>query len=277
MFDEDQIVVVKWHSHNKQYFIDKGFCFTKIGDSFEIPAKLLPSKSQTLVTCICDYCGKEYQTRYANYKLSEQRGKIACKNCKQLKISDTLKARYNSTSLWGVSEFRNRAKESMKQKYGKSYAMQTVQGQQRFKETMKTKYGVTNPIYEKSLKRKAKQTMYINGSVPSSKPERIIVEMLKELYGEENCFPGFPVDKVNLDCLLIVNGIKIDVEYDGLYWHKDTRDKDRKRNHWLMSLGYKVIRILGNSKDEIPKMERLKQEVDYILKGNNIGYIDMNN
>ena len=44
-----------------------------------------------------------------------------------------------------------------------------------------------------------------------------------------------------------------------------------------MSLGYKVIRILGNSKDEIPKMERLQQEVDYILKGNNIGYIDMNN
>lgn len=277
MFDENQLVDVKWYSGNKKYYIDLGYTFTKMGDIFQVPFKMLLHKSKAKIKVICEYGGEEFITTYGNYKTSKSRGKIACENCKQKKIADTLLSKYGSTSLWGSKELRDKAKESMKNKYGCEYAMQTIESQEKFKQTMIKKYGYENPSYCPELQAKAKESMYNNGTVPTSVPEQKIVKMLIELYGTDNCYPGYPVDRINLDCLLIVNNIKIDVEYDGWYWHKDTKDYDRKRNHWLIAKGYKILRIKGNKNDEIPSIFRLKEEVDYILNNHDIGYIDMNN
>lgn len=277
MFDENQLVTVTWYSGNKQYYVDLGYTFTKFKDTFQVPFYLTKQRSKLWVKVVCDYCGEEYTTRYCNYQLSQKRGKVACKNCKQLKIADTLQNRYGSSSLWGSEELRAKAKKSMKEKYGYEYAMQSEQGQEKFKGTMLDKYGVSNPVYSPKLQAKAKSSMYSNGTVPSSMPEKQIVEMLIREYGEDKCSPGFPVDRINLDCLLTLEGNKIDVEYDGLYWHQNTEDYDRKRNHWLMSKGYKVLRIKGNKYDEIPSIERIKEEVNYLLDNHSIGYIDMNN
>ena len=276
IFDENQIVKVKWHSANKQYFQSIGIDFTKIGDTFEVPAKLLPPKSSSKVKCICDYCGELYETTYAIYNKSKDRGKLSCSKCKEKKKSDTFMQRYGVTSP-GASDFcREKAKIAMKERYGCEYAMQSQGSQEKFKHTMEEKYGANNPAKCPELLYKARVSAYNNGSVNISKPEKQIVNMLVEIYGNENCFPSYSVDRVNLDCLLIVNGVKIDVEYDGLYWHQETKDKDRKRNHWLMSNGYKVLRILGNPKDDIPTKDQLINEVEYLLNGHSIGYINMN-
>lgn len=128
MFDDNQIISVKWSSNNKKHYISKGYHYTYIGDEFFVPAKDMPLRSRMNVICICDYCGRQYQTRYANYNIGKDRGKQACKQCKQLKIRDTLLRKYNSTSLWGNKELRAKAKESMISKYGKPYAMQTKIG-----------------------------------------------------------------------------------------------------------------------------------------------------
>lgn len=276
MFDGNQLIQIKWHSHNKQHFISKGYQFTKIGDILQVKAKDLPLKSGMKVVCICDYCGKSFSTNYAVYNKSKERGKICCKNCKQQKSEESFLNKYGVNSPGASKECREKAQESMLNKYGHRFAMQTEIGQQHFKNTMKERFGVENPNFCPALSLKAKQAMYKNGTVSSSKPEQEMCKMLASLFGEENCFPSYPVDRTNLDCLLVVQGIKIDVEYDGWYWHKDKQDKDRKRNHWLISQGYKIIRILGNTKDILPSYDRLQEEVDYILAGHNIGYIDMN-
>lgn len=277
MFDENQIVIVKWHSHNKKHYIEKGIPFTKIGDSFKITASLLPPNSGVMVKCKCDYCGKDYETTYVICKKSLQRGKLSCEDCKQKKREDSFMNKYGTTSPGGSEECRNRAKEVMVEKYGCEYALQSTKGQENFKNSMKDKYGEDNPSKCPELRKKARESMYMNGTIPTSAPERKMVQMLIELFGEDSCIPGFPVDKINLDCLLTVNNIKIDVEYDGIYWHTGREDYDRKRNHWLISQGYKVIRILENTKNDLPSLERLKEEVDYILEGHDLGYIDMNN
>lgn len=157
MFDDNQIISVKWSSNNKKHYISKGYHYTYIGDEFFVPAKDMPLRSRMNVICICDYCGRQYQTRYANYNIGKDRGKQACKQCKQLKIRDTLLRKYNSTSLWGNKELRAKAKESMISKYGKPYAMQTKIGQEKFKNSMIKNYGVDNPVKSDILQAKAKK------------------------------------------------------------------------------------------------------------------------
>lgn len=36
------------------------------------------------------------------------------------------------------------------------------------------------------------------------------------------------------------------IEYDGDYWHKDKKDIDKKRDSFLKSKGYKILRILDS-------------------------------
>lgn len=276
MFDEEQYVTIKWYSGNKEYYTNLGYEFTKFKDTFQVPFKIAKSKSKLEVKVNCEYCGREYATNYATYLVSISRGKAACEECKGEKIRDTLRKKYGADSLGGSKELRERAKKAMKNKYGKEYTMQTKQGQENFEKTMLERYGYKNPVYCPELQAKAKNSMYLNRNTPTSLPERKIIDMLIEMYGEENCIAGFPYDKVNFDCLLTLGDNKIDVEYDGWYWHKDTQDYDRRRNHWLVSEGFKVLRIKGNKKDDLPTIERLKEEVEYLLNGNSIGYIDMN-
>lgn len=276
MFDENQLAIVKWHASNKQYFINLGFDFTKIGDSFFVPAKMLPAHSRSIVKCICDYCGLEYETTYSRYTKSKERGKIACVHCKERKKKDTMQEKYGYSSVGSVPEFREKGKQAMKEKYGYEYAMQTEQGRQNFKTTMVDKYGVDNPVKSPELRLKAFHSMFQHGVAPTSKPERKMVEMLEKYYGEENCQPSYPTSKAILDCLLTIDNYKIDVEYDGCFWHKDKVEKDKQRNIWLISNGYKVLRIKGNKKDMLPSIEEIDVEIKRLLKGENLIYIDMN-
>lgn len=277
MFDENQLAKVRWSSRNKEYFTSIGFTFTNFNDYILVPARLLKKHSTAIVNCICDYCGNAYQTEYGHYLKSAERGKVCCKECKQFKVKDAFINKYGSTSVGGSKECREKAKAIMIDRYGCEYAMQSIQGQKHFKETMVERYGYDNPVKCPELQAKAKDSMYNNGTFPTSEPERKMVEMLKELYGEENCMAGYPIDRVNLDCLLVLNNNRIDCEYDGKYWHDNMEEYDRKRNHWLISKGYKVLRIKGNIYDELPTIERLKEEIDYLIDGHSLGYIDMNN
>ena len=62
------------------------------------------------------------------------------------------------------------------------------------------------------------------------------------------------------------NGEKIDVEYDGWYWHKDTEERDKKRNYKVLNLGYKILRI--KSKFLLPTEGQIKLAVEYLTNEN---------
>ena len=82
------------------------------------------------------------------------------------------------------------------------------------------------------------------------------------------------MDRINLDCMVCFDGYKIDVEYDGLYYHKDRQEKDKRRNYFLIKQGYKVLRIKGNKKDDIPTEEQIIKAIDCLVKGNR-SYIEI--
>ncbi len=67
--------------------------------------------------------------------------------------------------------------------------------------------------------------------------------------------------------MAIINGIPFDIEYDGWYFHKDRELQDMKRNLFVESKGYKVIRFLALV-DRLPTKEELTNSIDYLLKTN---------
>ena len=68
------------------------------------------------------------------------------------------------------------------------------------------------------------------------------------------------VGRFTMDCLLMIEGIKIDVEYDGIYWHQSRHHYDVWRDQKMFANGYKVLRIV--SKGKMPTFEQIIEAVD---------------
>ena len=224
IIDLEQIVEAKWNSRNKKHFEEKGYKYTKMGDIFYVKAKDLTPRSKFIVEVVCDYnpnhkMYRKYQTyvRYHDKELGD-----CCELCKQEKIKKVFMNHYGTDNPF--------ASEIVKSK---------------IKKTNLEKYGVENPGQSKVIKEKIAQSWYKNGSVKTSKPQIEIYEMLQQQYG--NCELNYPCGRCSLDCVININGIKIDVEFDGSHWHDDP-DYDRRRDEFVKSQGYKVLRIDGRRK-----------------------------
>lgn len=136
------------------------------------------------------------------------------------------------------------------------------------------KYGVPYSTQAKEVIVKMRKSLQEKGCVPTSQKQLEVYNMLVQLYGKESCILNYPYDRLNFDCLLIVNDIKIDVEYDGWYWHKDKQEEDKRRNYFLTKKGFKVLRI--RSLEEIPTISQIKEAVNILVKTDKkLLYIDL--
>lgn len=88
MLVPNQMIKMKWSSSNKKHFVEKGYTYTKMKDSFFVKVEDLCPSSKTLVKVICDYCDKEYSIDYGTYnKYIRTNGKVCCNKCKGIKNS----------------------------------------------------------------------------------------------------------------------------------------------------------------------------------------------
>lgn len=115
------------------------------------------------------------------------------------------------------------------------------------------------------VQRKCHESMYKNGTCATSQKQIELNEMIKAIYGNSEL--NYPCDKVSLDCMTIIDGIKIDVEYDGWYYHKDTQVKDTRRDNFVKSQGYKILRILAYD-NRLPTLEELKEAINTLTTTN---------
>ena len=72
MIIPEQKVILQWMSNTKNYYVEKGYKFTKIGESFEADVNDLSKGSHVLVEFVCDYCNGENQTE-EKYKWNRYR------------------------------------------------------------------------------------------------------------------------------------------------------------------------------------------------------------
>lgn len=87
---------IKWWYNTKQYYINKGYEFTKIGDVFSVKINDLPENSNIIVEVKCDYCGCVKSIRYSTYIhnfLLKNNNKYGCLHCSS-KINNNLEFEY---------------------------------------------------------------------------------------------------------------------------------------------------------------------------------------
>lgn len=218
-------------------------------DEFEVDVKDLPLQSHGEVIVVCDYCGKEFPYKYQNYTNRCSPNLLdACTDCKHLKCRDSVRQKYGVDCVFELDKVKEKSKNTCLQKYGVEH------------------YSQTQEYRDSNVKEKILKGMVKNNNIPISSQEIKVCEMLKSLYGNDNCFPSYVLKNVVMDCMVIIKNIKVDIEYDGWYWHKNRQKEDRRRDEFIKSQGYKILRI--KAKREIPSYEQILESINKLIETN---------
>ena len=291
---EEEVVEIKWHPSNKQRYINRGYIYTKMKDSFFAKVRdVIECSDGAKIPVRCDYCGEIYYPTTRTYLINHNKGQEdCCVSCKGNKIRKTVQEKYGVNNVSQMQEVRDKMKATCLDKYGveSPLALPSI-----YEETQKTfnkhygtvngikdlrtvkelsdkiaktnikRYGGVSPFASKEVRKKIKEQMYKNGTCATSGKQLKLQEIIKKKYG--NCELNYPCGESFLDCMTIINGIKIDIEYDGWYWHKDREKQDRNRDYFVESNGYKVLRFLAYA-DRLPTEEELTTAIKQLTTTN---------
>ena len=200
------------------------------------------------------------------------------------KMKNTNMERYGVESTLMTKEVKQKSKETLFSKYGVDNPLKSKEILEKVKETNLKKYGYDNPqknkqIQEKTIKtnlskygvefttqvpevrQKMTESLYLHGNVATSSQQYYIFDKLIYLYKEAKIELNKPFLNYFLDIEFILNGIKIDIEYDGKFWHQN-EEKDKKRDANIENF-YKILRI--KSKSKVPSDEELIKSVNLLL------------
>lgn len=287
-----QSIMVIWHPRNMKKFVYLGYKFTRIGEIFwadyrDVLASTPSSKS--LLSVQCDFCDN-YFTRAVKRQKRIEDIEISKKDCcsdsrcivKKKTEGSFIKYGVNNpqqhksvrdktleTNLkrYGVEHyilhdsFKDKSKETSLLNHGVSHPSMSAVVKNKRRATNLEKYGYINVSQSAVFKKKIAESYYLNGSVKTSKPQMKVYEMLKEAGYQVEL--NYPVSIYNTDIGLFYKGLKIDVEYDGWYWHQD-RQKDIDRDSFMVSEGWKVLRVKSGVK--VPKLIEMEEAIDLLVR-----------
>lgn len=292
MLIENQYANVRWWHSNKEHYIHLGYKFTKIKDEFRVPIEHLSIGSHERVKVKCDYCGETKNVEYREYiKRHDEELGDCCHKCEYIKAKKTNLERYGFEDSNKCPKILERIKATNLKNNGCEYPMQNKEILNKANNTNMKKYGVKRPLQNKKFfdkfkntcverfgveyypltdehRIKTNETYFKNGTIKTSKQQFKLYEDLKEIYGE--CELNYPLGKYSLDCMIKVDGVLIDVEYDGWYWHQD-ENKDNERDKFVISNGYKVFRIKGGLKN--PSKKQIIYHISKLINNKNMSEV----
>lgn len=111
----DKELTINWNNATKNWYIEKGYVFTKIRDSFVVKVEDITPTSTLRVRVKCDFCGKEHTKEYR--KLISGREVIE-KDCCSSKKCLAQKTKEINLKLYGVENTMQR--EEVKSKTAKT-------------------------------------------------------------------------------------------------------------------------------------------------------------
>lgn len=164
-------VMVKWVSSNKNYYIEKGYLYTKHYDQFEVKVEDLPKGSHSMVDVLCDYCletivTKEYRT-YVKQNEESIINKDCCKKCQSAKTIESNLLVYGKENVFQIEEVREKYKQNMIANHGVENPSQMEDYNEKFTQTSMKNYGTPHPFQSQSVKDKIVDTMISRYGVKS--------------------------------------------------------------------------------------------------------------
>lgn len=181
------------------------------------------------------------------------------------KICKTNLERYGSENVFASKEIQEKIKTTNLERYGVPISSQSEKVKEKMKETMINRYGVEYAMQSEEIMAKAKETFYKNNSIPTSIQQKQVYDILTNLYPNNDIHLNYPYGRCSLDIALFINNKKIDIEYDGWYWHQNLQH-DRKRDEFLKSNGWNILRIKGSHK--IPTEVQLNEALNRLIYEN---------
>lgn len=80
----DDYCAVRWMFNNKEYYQNKGYIFTELGDTFKVTLEDLDTNSAIVVRITCDDCGKATKRKIAfYYRTVDRDGTYLCATCRR--------------------------------------------------------------------------------------------------------------------------------------------------------------------------------------------------
>lgn len=178
------------------------------------------------------------------------------------KAIQSFKDIYQVNNPQQLEEIKEKTKQTNLERYGVENVFASDEIKEKIKQVNIEKFGVDNPMKNKEIVKKARQKMKENGNIPTSKIQVEFFNFCKKNFPECEVELNYPVDVLSLDILMITpEGIKIDIEYDGWYWHQNKK-KDYARDVILKEKGYKIIRVRAG--ELLPSLQELKKAIAYI-------------
>lgn len=224
-----------------------GYTSVECGDVIYVPVSRLLPNSNKRVTVICDYCGSEYSVMFSD--LTKMRNKCdvvmdACSKCRKKKSSDVLRVRYGVDLPLNVPGAYQKMIKTIEEKYG--FGKRNI-------------FPKEDVEYDSALSR-----AFMPGRVWTSKPQKQMYETLRDAGYDVRL--NYATEWGFLDVALFVHNAKVDVEYDGRYWHDMNLEHDAKRNVAAENDGWKVIRFRGKS--IAPTIEQLNTAIEIAINEN---------
>ena len=245
--------------HEGKYFCKE--CFNKNKDELKKKAE------RTKKTCLEKY-GVENaaQTKEAQEKMKKTLvERYGTENVMKIpsvveKNKATNLERYGVENILCSPDVIEKSRQVRYEKYGVYNMFELEEYREKRKNTCLERYGVEYASQSPEIREKMQAAFAKSGKTPVSKPQQLIYEMLLKEY--EKVEINYPVSNLSLDCFVEINGVKIDIEYDGWFWHKN-KQRDFARDKALLKLGYKTLRIKGGH--DIPTIEQLKEKIEILV------------
>lgn len=255
-----------------RHLLNEKTCMEKYGVKHPMQNKKIYLKCQNTLE---EHYGVRYMQQSPKIKQKTIDNNIQNFGVPYAMMSDDIKQKTVQTCLnkFGVqypmqnNEVRAKCIESMQLKYGVNRPLQCKEIMNKVKQTNLLKYGTENPMSNMEIRSKAFQTMLKNDNVRTSKPQEELGILLQKIY------PLVQSDVVIrsfcLDFVLNINDCKIDIEYDGSYWHNtpEAQRRDLIRDKILQKeYKFKTLRI--KSGYLIPDKQQIIDAIDDLIYNN---------
>ena len=256
-----QLIPINFSSRNANYYRNLGYTF-KPGDTIYVKAEELMPGCCKEIEVICDICGKQKRVNNQSYhKALKTSGEYACEPCHRVRDVKKCIGQLMDKPEAEKQEIQQRRIKTIMAKYGVDNPAKSDMIKAKMKATNTARYGGVAPACNDKIKEKIAKTKQENDNEYVSGPELLLRETLLRLYG--NCDHHKSVSFYTLDCVINVNDVQIDVEYDGWHWHQHRQKFDAHRNKLVIKNGYKVLRI--KSSDKQPTDEQIVEAVNKLV------------